>query len=339
MEVKLSASRIKTAQSCSWLYWSKYKLKLPEHGNDGARRGSICHNVFEHLSKQKTKAQYNKIVKGQDPFAVKAVKEMIESQAAEVGVDDEENMSLMKEMILNGLSCNFHGEELGIPDETYAELDFDIEQNGYHIRGFIDQLFLYKDKKMAIIRDYKTSKKVFEGKEKEDNLQDYMYSLAVRHLFPEYDTRSSEFLFLKFDLKKGGKGLLQMESIDDDDLDGFEMQLQAIQDYLENFSEHDARQGFAYDKGFPDDGSFSGKLQCGFAKEKGQLKKDGSPMWHCPFKFDFHYIEVFDAEGETAMTCFQEDFDKSMVPEGGKHELKYYKGCPKHLTNGGYCAS
>ena len=24
MEVKLSASRIKTAQSCSWLYWSKY---------------------------------------------------------------------------------------------------------------------------------------------------------------------------------------------------------------------------------------------------------------------------------------------------------------------------
>ena len=62
-------------------------------------------------------------------------------------------------MILNGLDCNFHGEDLGIPDEAHAELDFDIEQNGYHIRGFIDQLFLYKDKKIAIIRDYKTSKK------------------------------------------------------------------------------------------------------------------------------------------------------------------------------------
>ena len=72
-------------------------------------------------------------------------------------------MNLIKEMILNGLSCNFHGEDLGIPDEAHAELDFDIEQNGYHIRGFIDQLFLYKDKKIAIIRDYKTSKKMFEG--------------------------------------------------------------------------------------------------------------------------------------------------------------------------------
>jgi len=46
METILSASRIKTAQSCSWLYWSKYKLKLPENGNDGARRGTVCHNVL-----------------------------------------------------------------------------------------------------------------------------------------------------------------------------------------------------------------------------------------------------------------------------------------------------
>ena len=330
MEVKLSASRIKTAQSCSWLYWSKYKLKLPEKGNDGARRGSICHNVFEHLSKQKTKAQYNKIVKENDPFAVKAVKDQIISEAKEMGVDDEENMTLIKDMILNGLSCNFHGEELGIPDEAYAELDFDIEQNGYNIRGFIDQLFLYKDKKVALIRDYKTSKKIFEGKEKDDNLQDYMYSLAVRHLFPEYNTRSSEFLFLKFDLKS--KGLLKMEPLDDEDLDGFEMQLAAIQEYLENFDEQDAVKGFAYDKGFPDDGSFSGRLQCGFAEKKGQLKKDGTLMWHCPFKFDFFYVEIRNSEGEIELTCFQEDFDKSMVPDGGSHEIKYYEGCPKHLT-------
>jgi hypothetical protein len=233
-------------------------------------------------------------------------------------------------MILNGLSCNFHGEELGIPDEAYAELDFDFEKNGYHIRGFIDQLFLYKDKKIALIRDYKTSKKIFEGKEKDDNLQDYIYSLAVRHLFPEYDIRSSEFLFLKFDLKKNG--LLKMEPLDDEDLDGFEMQLAAIQDYLENFDEKDAVKSFAYDKGFPDDGSFSGKLQCGFAEKKGQLKKDGSLMWHCPFKFDFFYVEITDADGEITLTCFQEDFDKSMVPEGGKYGIKYYEGCPKHLT-------
>ena len=47
--VTLSASRIKTAQSCSWLYWFKYILKAPDKSNDGAKRGTICHLVFELL--------------------------------------------------------------------------------------------------------------------------------------------------------------------------------------------------------------------------------------------------------------------------------------------------
>jgi len=331
MEVKLSASRIKTAQSCSWIYWTKYKQKLPDTNNDGARRGTVCHNVFELLSKQKTKTQFNKVVKAKDPFASKAVKDLIMSDATELGVTDEDNMTMIKEMILNGLSCNFHGEALGVPDEAHAELDFEIEQNGYHIRGFIDQLFLYKDKKIAIIRDYKTSKKMFEGKEKEDNLQDYMYCLAVKHLFPEYVNRTSEFLFLKFDLNKNG--LMKMEPIEEDDLEGFELQLASVQNYLENFNENDAVANFAADKGFPSDGSFGGKLQCGFAKEKGQLKKDGTVMWHCPYKFDFFYAEIKDKDGEFVSSCFQEDFNIEMVPEEGSHEIKYYEGCPKHLTN------
>ena len=46
---KLSASRIKTAQTCSWTYWCNYKLKLPDAGNDGSSRGTICHNIFELL--------------------------------------------------------------------------------------------------------------------------------------------------------------------------------------------------------------------------------------------------------------------------------------------------
>jgi|TARA_R100000081_G_scaffold89088_1_gene61354 hypothetical protein len=329
MEVKLSASRIKTAQSCSWLYWSKYIQHLPDTNNDGARRGSICHNVFEHLAKQNTKKAFNKIVKEQDPFADKTVKDMMLSEASAEGIDDDSNMTLMKEMILNGLDCNFHGEDLGIPTESYAELEFDIEKNGYRIRGYIDQLFLYKEKKVALVRDFKTSKKIFEGKEKEDNLQDYIYCLAVKHLFPEYVNRNAEFLFLKFNLKK--EGLLKMKPLDEDDLEGFELQLANIQEYLENFDEVDAHSNFAHDRGFPDDGSFGGRLQCGFAKEKGQLKKDGSVMWHCPYKFDFWYVTILNKEGEFHASCFQDEFDKSMVPEGGSHSIKYYKGCPKHL--------
>ena len=56
-------------------------------------------------------------------------------------------------------------------------------------------------------------------------------------------------------------------------------------------------------------------------------------MWHCPYKFDFFYVEIKDENGEFVSSCFQNEFEKSMVPDLGSHEIKYYKGCPKHLTN------
>ena len=113
-----------------------------------------------------------------------------------------------------------------------------------------------------------------------------------------------------------------MKPLDEDDLEGFEIQLANIQEYLENFDEIDANSNFAYDKGFPDDGSFGGKLQCGFAKEKGQLKKDGSlKCGIAQFKFDFYYVQIFDKDGEFVSSCFQDEFEKSMIPEGGKNPL------------------
>ena len=124
--------------------------------------------------------------------------------AAREGVDDEDNVQMMKEMTLNGLMYDFFGNTDQEPTEEHSEKDFHIVVDDgtvkYKIRGFIDKLFLYKDKKFALIRDFKTSKETFKGKDAEDNMQDLMYSLAVKHLFPEYETKQSEFLFLKFDL-------------------------------------------------------------------------------------------------------------------------------------------
>ena len=98
-QTPLSASRIKTAQSCSWLYWCKYKLGLPEKSNDGARRGSICHLVFEVLGVPKRKKYFNKIIKTQDVFSVPSIRRLIFKHAEKEGVDDTENIEMMKEMI------------------------------------------------------------------------------------------------------------------------------------------------------------------------------------------------------------------------------------------------
>ena len=338
LETPLSASRIKTAQSCSWLYWCKYKLKLPDKSNDGARRGSICHLVFEVLGAKGRKKYYNKILKTQDVFSVPSIKRLVLKHAVREGIDDSENVELMKDMIFNGLSYDFFGRDSGKPTEEYSEKDFDIIKNDgdikYKIRGFIDKLFLYKKKKFAIIRDFKTSKEVFKGKDQTDNLQDLMYSLAVKNLFPEYSERVSEFLFLKFDLDPDAakSGVVRMKALDENELEGFEMQLSEIQKYLDNFSEKNAKQNFALHQGFPKDSSFSGKLLCGFATKKGELKKDGSPKWHCPMKFDFFFYEVCNSNGDVVRAYFEDEFSEHLVPEGGSYEMKYYQGCPAHSS-------
>lgn len=335
-ETPLSASRIKTAESCSWLYWSKYKLHLPDKSNDGAKRGSICHLIFEVLGEKRRKKYYNKILKEQDVFCVPSIKKLILKHAVKYGVEDDENIEMIKEMIHNGLAYDFFGMQLGKPTIEYSEKDFDIIKNDgdikYKIRGFIDKLFLYKKKKFALIRDFKTSKAVFKGKDATDNLQDLMYSLAVKNLFPDYSTRVSEFLFLKFDLEEesANSGIMRMKALDEDELLGFEMHLSEVQKYLDNFTEKQARSNLAAYKDFPKDGSFSGRLLCGFAKKKGELKLDGNPKWYCSMKFDFFYYQVFNSDQNVIASYFEEDFQEKFVPKGCTYEIKYYEGCPAH---------
>ena len=230
--VTLSASRIKTALSCSWLYWAKYKLKLPDRGNDGSSRGTVCHEVFEFLGDKKHKKEFDKIIDKQDIFASKKVKDLVLDLAVKEGVGDDLNMKQIKTMTLNGLNYDFFGQEFGKITQEFSEKDFDfdiIDENlNYKIKGFIDKLFIYGDK--AIIRDFKSSKEVFKGKDLEDNMQDLMYTLAVKKMFPEIKELYSEFLFLKFDLNS--KGCIKMPSISNQELEGFEHYLTQVQKYL-----------------------------------------------------------------------------------------------------------
>lgn len=333
----LSASKVKTLQSCSWLYWAKYHLKLPEDSNDGANRGTICHLVFECLGNPRHKKHYNKILKGNSTWKSKAIKRLILIHAKKLKVYDLENLNLINEMILNGIKYDFFGTEQGKPTKAVSEESFNITVNEgekkYHIRGFIDKLFLYKKKSKALIRDFKTSKKVFSGKEKTDNLQDLMYSLAVKKIYPEFMSRQSEFLFLKFDLGKDmlgnkGEGVIEMAEISDEELDGFEIFLTEIQSIVDEFTLSDAGSNLAARQDYPKDGSFGGPLSCGFAKYPGQLKKDGTKMWHCPHKFSYKYWRIKSKEGKTISCHFTEDAAKKIAQEEDSITEELYKGCP-----------
>jgi len=336
-EVKLSASRLKTAKTCSWLYWAKYHMYLPDRKNDGSSRGDICHAIFECLGKA-GRTKYNKqIIKNQDVFCIPSIKKMILLKACRLNVDDPDNLKQINDMIVAGLEYDFFGKDLQKPTEAYSEYEFDfkVDEDGkkYHIKGFIDKLFLYKNKNLAIIRDFKTSKDVFKGKEATKNLQDYMYSLAVKYLFPKYKNRQSEFVFLKFDLKSGddSKGLLKMKKIDAEKLDQFEKDLTKAQSYLETFSERRAKSNYAADQIITKKDGFAGPIVCGFARYRGQPKKNGDPMWHCMYKFPFDYYALYDKEGKLVKKVFVEDYFElvKLQKEGYTVAKEHYQGCPR----------
>ena len=330
----LSASRIKTLQTCSWQYWCKYHLKLPDKSNEGSLRGTICHAIFENLGNTRHKHHYDKIIKAQDINVSKPIERMVLSYAKKYGISDFENLDLINRMTLEGLNYDFFGESSGKPTEAISEKDFDIQvkEDGknYRILGFIDKLFLFKKKKTALIRDFKTSKAIFEGKEFSDNMQDLMYCLAIKYLYPDYIKRKMEFLFLKFDCQN--EGLLQMNELEEDELEGFEYFLTEIQSILNNFNEKTAVSNMAFDKGYPkkEDG-FSGKVVCGRADYVGHLKKDGSLMWHCPMKFAFDYYVLIDEQG----TILSSSYEKTPLDQKRKDgigfmvEKRKYDGCPK----------
>ena len=345
-DVKLSASRIKTAQGCSWKYWANYKLKLPQKGNDGSNRGTICHDIFETLGSDEYLDEYKKILDSGTVMGSEKMSKTLLDHAKELKVDDEENIELMDMMIMRGLLFDFFGDEEAKPTEAISEKEFNIEINEqgkkYKIRGFIDKLFLYSKEKRAVIRDFKTSKQLFKGKEITDNLQDLMYCLAVKHLYPEYTDRDVEFVFLKFDLEKDllgarGRGLLKMNKLSEDELDGFEYQLSGIQEYLENFNEDDAKSNFAANQSYPSDGTFGGPLMCGkegFKQSRGELvlndQGEKIPNFICEHRKPMVYYVLLNENKEILSSAFEENKDK-LIPDkskGQKVQKKFYDGCP-----------
>lgn len=340
----LSASRIKTAQNCSWTYFCKYVLKLPESTNEGASKGWICHLIFELLGEDKHVFHLKKALKEGSIYASNALKRLVTIHANRLGINYEEALIDMDEMTLKGLKYDFFGDSQTKPKEAISEKDFDllVEEGDkrYRIKGFIDKLFLYN--KHAVIRDFKTSKQVFKGKDATDNLQDLMYSLAVKKLYPEYKKRNSEFLFLRFPLGEDmlgepQKGLMRMEALGDEELEGFEYHLTEINRYLNDFTIEKAMSNFAATKPYPSDGSFGGPLSCGkegYKKYRGEylLDQNGDkiPAYICPFRRPMSYYVLVDKEGKVKKGAFEGDEAslEALKKDGDNIELREYEGCP-----------
>ena len=297
----LSASRIKTLETCSWVYWNNYHTKVPQTQNDGALRGTICHTIFELLLNPKHKHHFNKMIKKNSVKGSKAVTKLIKILKKKSGLD-ESNFEILDQMIMVGLKHDFFEENGEI---VKPEFPFEIknETPKYHIKGFIDKP-VKKKKEMHII-DYKSSKYKFRGDELQANIQAMMYSLASKKLWPKLKP-IVKFLFLRFP-----KQPIQELSFTDEQIKGFEHYLEHINEYVNNFNEESAHANFAADND-------KNKWMC----------QIGS--WKCPYKDSYKYYVKIDNKGQIVETSLINNFKDI---KGYKIEEKNYEGCPKYIKN------
>lgn len=291
----LSASRIKTLETCSWVYWNNYHKKIPQTQNDGALRGTICHTIFEILLNPRHKHHYNKIIESNSIKGSKCVTRLVKKLKIKVGLD-ESNFEILDQMIMVGLKHDFFGEGGEIVKPEYP---FEIKNDNpkYHIKGFIDKPV--KTKKEMHIIDYKSSKYKFRGDDLEANIQAMMYSLASLKIWPKLKP-IVKFLFLRFP-----KQPIQALSFTKSQIKGFEHYLAHINDYINNFDEKSAVSNFAANND-------KNRWMCQMGN------------WKCPYKDPYEYYVKLNKDNEIVNSSLEK------IPEqsGFTIEKRMYNGCP-----------
>ena len=301
-KVFLSASRMKTMETCSWLYWCKYHLKLPDKTNDGALRRSICHLILELLLKPRHKKHYDAIMESKDIASSVPVNRTVIKFLKANDAWSDENYELCNKMIYVALNYDYFGGEGGHIDKPEEEFKIENKKPKYNIYGFIDKPVQYEDKGLLKIVDYKTSKAKFKGDELETNIQAMMYSLAAKKLWPKLKRRVVQFLFLKFP-----RSPAQELEYTDEQLKGFEYYLERVNKIVEEFDEKAANSDYATNNGH--------QWLCGPAKSG----------WICPFHKPFDYYSLLDKDGKQVKSSYENDFE----PEDGQTvEKRHYEGCP-----------
>jgi len=294
----LSASRIKTLETCSWVYWNNYHAKVPQTQNDGALRGTICHTIFELLLNIKHKNHFNKIIKANSITGSPPIVRLVKKLKSRVGLD-ESNFEILDQMIMVGLKHDFFGEKDGKIISPEYEFEIKNDSPKYHIKGFIDKPI--KSKNKMVIIDYKSSKAKFRGDDLEANIQAMMYSLASKKLWPKLKP-IVRFLFLRFP-----KQPIQELEFNEDQIKGFEYYLEHINDYINKFDENSAKANFAIDND-------KSKWMCGVGN------------WRCPYRDSYEYYVKINEKGEVLESNLDGKFKDI---KGFKVEKRKYMGCPK----------
>lgn len=326
MEFKetISASKLKTFFSCSMLYYLNYIKRIPQKQNEGAMLGDVVHIVLECLGRKNRRDEVAKIQADWSLDRVPAIRRYVDFRVRKNNLSPESRGKIEK-FIAIAVNSDFWcegGKILGY------EVDFDIKNEfpKYRIKGFIDMLVEYD--RFIRCRDWKSQKKLFTDDELVKHIQGSIYCLAVSKMYPN-KIPITDFCMLNFEgaTQRFPASIQAINSIKSY-LTELEFYLAKVYEKIENFTEKDAWANLAANKD-PRPDHFEGKLICGFCKTKGELKKDGTPKWHCAYRFGFDYYALYGETGDLLKTSLEE---KDLVPKEGETVKKeYFAGCPRFI--------
>lgn len=191
-KLRISASRLKVFLKCRWQYYVKYKLKLPDPGNDKSVLGTIIHLIYQCITDptKKNRSQYvdHAIASGGlHPVIEKLYKKLYSKHAFAKDLYDTG-----VKLLLNGLIYGFEPNAKVL--ETEYNFEFDIGE-GISTYGFIDKI-QELDADTLEVRDYKSGAPV-KPEDLVDDVQAIIYLHAVMQKYPKYKFYLFTFHFLK----------------------------------------------------------------------------------------------------------------------------------------------
>ena len=304
-KLRLSASKIKSMEQCSFKFFCNYILKLPETTHPKTFAGTVAHNIYEALMHPKRKEFQDKVLESgsvrEFPSLMRYCNAMIRKfeiiEEVAIPIPDMIDVGLM---YLKGL--------LDDPEiiKVIPEYEFTLHTDEYEIKGFIDLLVIYKDK--ALIVDYKSQGRKFTGEQMNYNIQGLVYQLAVRQIFDL--PAEVQFIMLRYPPTKRTpeKHIQRVPVSDESHLKGVEDYLIYLQKKFNEFGPETAEETFAA----------ADKKTAFFCK------------YICQFKHPKKILKVTNDEG-VIMRSLELDDEEGVLwahNKGFNIERKNYPGCP-----------
>lgn len=298
---RISASRIKLLNDCSWRFYASEYLLWPEKVWPRTKLGSIAHGILEVLYRDKHRHIHDLVKKAGTIYAYPALGRLVRAWQFNTKVIDSliKDIDPMVMLVLN--HTNFLDE--GATRRFEPEHEFTmVLKNGGKVRGYIDKLAFYGNQ--AIVWDFKSQKDKFTEEELKNSLQALVYQW---YIFKTYGLLAEvRFVMLRYppNKKDPARHIQIVMPATSAQLEGFEIYLEHMWETVNRFTEKDAY---------------------------GNLKMDDDGFCRnvCTYFTPKDYVSIRKRETKALVGNYLPEFAPPVKEDEYVERLRF-KGCPKY---------